>query len=452
VTGGADVRSIRRRLIVTVALSVAFGFAATAFLVWRIVSDSVTRDFDARLSTALAELVAATDMGADGILSLARNPSHPLFGEPRSGWYWSIARGNTTLARSRSLLLSDLPRPDSVVVDGSLLHAVAGPNEETLRIRYRAIAAYDGADALVAAAAGPVRTIGMDIRTSMQPVLMAMAIAGIFIVLLIVLEIRHGLKPLEKLAGDVERAARGEIDRIPQSGHRELAPLSAGINNLIDQIEATVERARLQAANLAHAIKTPLTLISARNEKPGGMKDADISLGIETIRRQIDHQLKRARIAGRTGLASEPVSIRAVVDDIVLVMRSGYRDRSLSIAVAVEPGLVLSGEREDVEEMLGNLIDNACKWARRNISVEGKRIGGELLFSLEDDGPGVPEGLRQEILKRGQRLDESVPGSGLGLAIADDIARLYGGTLTLMLAASGGLRAELRFPASAKQG
>jgi signal transduction histidine kinase len=448
-------RSLKRRLIAIVALSVAAAFLFTAFLCWRVVTAAVERDFDARLSGAMSDLLSAADRGQDGILSLARTPGDPVFNRPHSGWYWSISDGDTVIARSRSLPLGEAAPVADVALDersGPVSRPAQGADGESIRYQRRTLALRDGRGDLAILVAGPERLVRDEVWLSMRWLLVGLAIVAIALIALVALEIDRGLRPLKRLARHIERATQGDIIRIGDTSYRELDPLARGINDLVDQVGTVVERARAQAGNLAHAIKTPLSLISARNESRGAEQDEDVRLSVAAIRRQIDHHLKRTRFAGKARLASEPVPARAVIDDIVLVMTRSYRDRSLAFAVSVEGEAIFLGEREDLEEMLGNIIENACKWAKKDIDISVRSAGERLIVEVNDDGPGLPVEERARVLERGKRLDDTTAGSGLGLAIVADMVALYDGGLDLLTSRAGGLRVVLSLPSSRRAG
>jgi signal transduction histidine kinase len=450
-------RSLKRRLIGIVSLSVAAAFLFTALLCWRVVTAAVERDFDARLSGAMSDLLSAADRGQDGILSLARTPGDPVFNRPHSGWYWSISDGATVLARSRSLPLGDAQAPPVADVapdepSGPVSRPARGADGQSIRYQQRILALRDGRGDLAILVAGPESLVRDEVWLSMRWLLAGLAVIAIVLIGLVALEIDQGLRPLKRLAHDIERAWQGDIIRIGEPGYRELAPLARGINDLVEQVGSVVDRARAQAGNLAHAIKTPLSLISARNESRGTGQDEDVRLSVAAIRRQIDHHLKRTRFAGKARLASEPVPVRAAIDDIVLVMTRSYQDRGLAFAVSVAGDAIFPGEREDLEEMLGNIIENACKWAKKNIDISVRSAGERLIVQVDDDGPGLPVDQRARALERGRRLDDTIAGSGLGLAIVADLVALYDGGLDLLTSEVGGLRVVLSLPSSRRSG
>jgi signal transduction histidine kinase len=436
-------RSLTRRLILVVMAVVAAAFVLTGALALRIVSAAVTRDFDARLSGALNELVSAVDIGDDGILSLAREPGDPAFSRANSGWYWSISRGATVLARSRSLRSGE-----ALPATASGEDAAKGPNGESLRMQSRETRLRDRSE-LVVAVAGPERAVRDEIWAWARMLIAAFASVAILLLIALAVVIRSGLKPLRRLADDLDGASRGHPVDIKPPGYRELDPLAGSVRDLMAQVQATVERARAQAGNLAHAIKTPLSLISARNQQRGEARDDDVDLGVRLIKRQIDHHLKRTRFAATTRLASERIAVEPIVDDIVLVMRRSHASRAMEIHSDIEQGSVFLGEREDFEEMLGNVLDNACKWARSRVELTVRKQPGAIEVFVGDDGPGLPDADRERVLARGLRLDETIAGDGIGLSIVADLVALYGGELRLETAAPHGLRVTLRLPSPA---
>lgn len=440
-------RSLRTRLTLALSLLVLTAFVLTSLLAWRVVHAAVTRDFEARLASALSELASGVGRDASGLLSLERTPDDPLFNQSQSGWYWLISEGGRVVARSRSL-------PPGDQMGAVAAAAIGGANVDveelgkTLRVFTQKLSLRgQSAEPLLAHVAGPIRTVTNEVWRAMRPLLMALGVVAALLILAVGIELRRGLRPLVALSMEIARASRGEAAHISETGFREIDPVVQGINHLINQMTGVVDRARAQAGNLAHAIKTPLSLISARNQAGDGRSDQDIRISVDMIERQLDRHLKRTRFAGRVGLAAEPVAAEAVIDDIVLVMRRTYELRGLIISSDIAPGAAFLVEREDLEEMIGNLADNACKWARTQVELSVRATAArQLRLIVDDDGPGLPPEARQPVLARGHRLDDAVAGSGLGLAIVRELAQLYNGTIDLSESDLGGLRATLCLP------
>jgi len=247
----------------------------------------------------------------------------------------------------------------------------------------------------------------------------------------------------------LHRIRDGSARRLEGHFPAEIDPLAAELNSLIEHSAEVVGRARSYVSNLAHFLKTPLTVLSSEaSAQPGPLADA-VNKQVGIMRRQVDHYLTRARAAGALDVLGNRTPVMGVLDDLARTLRRIHQDRAIAIDVQCPPTLAFRGERQDLEEMSGNLIDNACKWARSRVRVSALSFGNTFQLAVEDDGPGLTEEERSLVGERGERLDESVPGTGLGLAIVRDVAKLYGGALELEASELNGLRAVLTLPALA---
>jgi signal transduction histidine kinase len=268
-------------------------------------------------------------------------------------------------------------------------------------------------------------------------------------------QVRLGLAPLRTLEASLARVRDGRSQRLEGRFPSELQPLVDDFNKVLDRNAEVVTRARTQAGNLAHAIKTPLAALAqaARPAQPPAELASLVRDQVELARRHVDWHLARSRAAAAQGVPGAVVPLEPVVQGLLRTLERVHADRHLDMRWT-PPGqeLRFAGETQDLQEMLGNLLDNACKWARGAVEVDAQRLAGDgrdwLVCRVDDDGPGIAPELRDRVTARGTRLDESVPGSGLGLAIVQEIAGLYGGSLALDVAPAGGLRAVLRLPAA----
>jgi signal transduction histidine kinase len=262
------------------------------------------------------------------------------------------------------------------------------------------------------------------------------------------IQVRVGLQPLRRVEESLARIRSGAAQRLEGHFPAEIAPLAAELNSLIEHSAEVVGRARTHVANLAHFLKTPLTvLVAEADANPGPLADS-VKRQAGVMRRQVDHYLTRARTAGALNALGNRTLVAPVLEDLARVMARIHTARGLDIAVECPPTLYFRGERQDLEEMAGNLMDNACKWAKTRVLVDVTALGGRSFrVKVVDDGPGMAPEDRGRVMDRGERLDESVPGSGLGLSIVRDISKLYGGGLTLEKASIGGLCAQLTLPA-----
>jgi signal transduction histidine kinase len=260
---------------------------------------------------------------------------------------------------------------------------------------------------------------------------------------------RWGLRPLRRVREDLHKIREGEIQHLEGYYPSEIEPLVQDLNALIDSNREIIERARTHVGNLAHALKTPIAVLQNETRSDGGALAAKVGEQIAIMRDQVEHHLNRARMAAQTNVIGAVTPVAPVVDGLARVMRKVHQERAIQIETRVAPELRFRGERNDLEEMVGNLFDNACKWAKSRVRVSaGRGDGGRrLAISFEDDGPGLPPERREAALSRGGRLDESKPGSGLGLSIVNELARVYGGRLELESSELGGLKARLTLPA-----
>jgi signal transduction histidine kinase len=268
-----------------------------------------------------------------------------------------------------------------------------------------------------------------------------MLIAGVM------LQVRVGLQPLFALRREVADVRTGKTDRVAGVYPAELEPLAHELNALVAHNQEVVERQRTHVGNLAHALKTPLTVVTAEAQaRPGSLAEVVLRQAA-LMRQQVDHHLRRARAAARPQGGGERTAIAPVLEELSLTLERIFRDKQVEIDWRCDDDLYFHGERQDLQELAGNVMENACKWCKGRVRAEVLAHGPRrLVLTVEDDGPGLPARDREEVLRRGARLDETAPGSGLGLSIADELARAYGGALDLSDSPMGGLKVELTLP------
>jgi signal transduction histidine kinase len=270
---------------------------------------------------------------------------------------------------------------------------------------------------------------------------------GLGLIAAVLIQVRLGLAPLRRVRLALSRIREGRARRLEGNFPAEIAPLASELNSLIEHSAEVVARARGHVANLAHFLKTPLTVLANEASAEKSELSRSVTKQVTVMRRQVDHYLTRARAAGSLDVLGNRADVAPVLKDLVRVLKQMHVDKQLSITLNVPPSLSFRGDREDLEEMAGNLIDNACKWTHARVSVDAAPQGaGRFTLTVGDDGPGLAPGERERAMQRGEKLDESVPGSGLGLGIVRDIAKLYGGNFTLGKSPLGGLEARLELP------
>jgi signal transduction histidine kinase len=448
--------SLAFRLFAAAAAWTLIVLPATAILLASLYRQAVERNFDARLSVYLTSLVASTTQGGAVKPSEITNLGEPVFGIPFSGWYWQIKPLNGAVRPdfvSDSLLDQQLKQPSQsgVLPDASLTRRAYGPGPEKQRLRIveREIRPAGPQSAPYSyAVAGDAAEIERDVAAFTTMLIAALGVLGLGLVAATYFQVRFGLSPLRVIRQDLAAIRSGEAEQLEGELPEEIRPLQQELNALIQSNREIVDRARTHVGNLAHALKTPLSVISneARTQQ-GPLADKVIEqAGI--MRTQITHHLDRARVAARSSVIGDATEVDPVLRALKRTVDRIYEERDLDIEVSCIKELKFQGERQDLEEMVGNLLDNACKWARSRVNVDARRKEGAARFIVvvDDDGPGLTEAQRAKAVKRGQRLDETKPGSGLGLSIVADLAHLYKGRFELEPSPEGGLRARLELP------
>lgn len=265
-------------------------------------------------------------------------------------------------------------------------------------------------------------------------------------------QVKSGLRPITQLRQRLSGVRAGRDRNVEGRYPAEVQPLVDDLNALLDHRDQTVRRALAKAGDLAHGLKTPLAVLAQEAERATAAHQrelgATIGQQVERMRRQIEYHLAHARAAASGATPGARCAVLESAEALARTLRRLHEDRRLTIDVAVAADHAVRTEREDLDEMLGNLLDNACKWAKCRVSVSSSVSGAIIAIAVDDDGPGLPASMRETVLQRGVRADEAAPGSGLGLAIVGDLAELYGGSITLSDAPIGGLRARLELPAS----
>jgi signal transduction histidine kinase len=265
------------------------------------------------------------------------------------------------------------------------------------------------------------------------------------------LQVRKGFAPIDHLRTRLARVRAGEQARVEGHYPAEVQPLVDDLNALLEHRDRAVGRAQAKAGDLAHGLKTPLAVLAqeAGRAAAAGHHDlaAVIDQQVERMRRQMDYHLAHARAAASGGANTAPCPVQPVAEALARTLLRLHADRGLTIDVRVGADQTARVQRADLEEMLGNLLDNACKWTRAQIAIDSTQQNGRVIVTVDDDGPGVAAAMRDQVLRRGVRADETAAGSGFGLAIVRELAELYNGSIGLSTAPSGGLRARLELPA-----
>jgi signal transduction histidine kinase len=455
--------SLAARLLAISTILGVVVLVITAFLLTTLYRNNVERSFAERLDLSIFNLVATAQFDAEGTLMSVPLLAGEWYDQFGSGWYWQVSRteDGAILARSGSLGTEVISAPDltDAPFDPTFRRSfqIADFSGQLILALEQRITSAESGQILSYIIAGPVSEVEADIARFRGVLSTTLAIFALAFLGLIALATALAFRPLKRVGRTIEQIARGEQRSLDENYPTEIAPLVAQINGLIAANARTVERARTHVGNLAHALKTPLSVL--RNESTNPSPDFAKLVQTQTVQMQsqVDYHLKRARAAAQAHTLTVITPVEPVIAAMARTMGKIHQDRNLEITANCPSDLAFRGERQDFEEMLGNLFDNACKWAKSNVQVsclasvqDGPAGPNPLMLEVvvEDDGPGLSESEIEAALQRGTRLDEAVPGTGLGLAIVRDLVTLYDGELALSQSQLGGLEVKLRLPAA----
>ena len=458
-TLGRGTGSLRFRLLAATLAALSVALLLAGLLLAGMFRDHVLRQFEVSLAEQLDQLTAALSVNTAGQPQVdAQRMTDPRWHRPYSGLYWQIDRLSTGtpsrrgVLRSRSLWDTELELVTDALADGERhAHLGVGPQGQALLIVERSVRIGDPADAgwrLVVA--GDRAQTEQAVADFNRMLALFLALLGLLLALAAWAQVSVGLAPLRALQRALTGLREGHQTRLRGDFPREVQPLIEDFNTVLDRNAEIIERARTQAGNLAHALKTPLAVMAhaARNPNEQSTLPALVSEQVAVAQRQLDWQLARARAAATQGLPGQRTALAPVLQGLLRVMGKVHAERQLHWQAPAPADMLFAGESQDLQDMLGNLLDNAARWATREVAAAAQRQDDWLLITIDDDGPGIAPERRRDALKRGTRLDESAPGSGLGLHITAELARLYGGELALEDSPLGGLRVRLTLPAT----
>ncbi|HEY0627471.1 MAG TPA: HAMP domain-containing sensor histidine kinase [Allosphingosinicella sp.] len=437
--------SLTRRMITVAALWIIVLLVGGGIALDRVLTSAMTRNFDAQLDYVLTALIASAEIGPDGEAYLNRPPADQRFLEPYSGLYFQISGQGYEPFRSRSLWDRDL-KVAGVHSDYDI-HTYDSREfpDEMLRVVER--------DARLPGS--PVRwrfqvaqnreELDEQIAVLRRTLVRSFGALGLGLIVLAALQAIYGLWPLRRVRREIAAIRSGDQSRIEERFPREIAPLTLELNELLEHNETQAEEARRHAGNLAHALKTPLTVITNAASAESSDLPETVVREAATMRRQVDHHLARARAIGRRSNAQARSDVWPSLEAVAGAVDRLYPE--VTIDLTGDKQAAVRVERQDLDEMLGNLIENAAKYGGGRVFVTVTTTAECVEIEVEDDGKGIPEAQRQSIFDRGARLDIEKPGTGLGLAIVRDVAEIYGGSVRLEESEDlGGLLARLKLP------
>lgn len=443
--------SIRGRLFLAAFLFTAAALLFASLSIGQILDRFVRHGLDESLDAEIALLVRSVK--PDGSIDRAMLTEIGPFTQHEHGWGWRIEAPGGIVTSRTIVPLEELrdrdhghrhhgpPPPPEDDPDKDDLRSGMGP-----RFYARTLLKHTRGGIVTITTAAPRDVIDRQRSDAVRPLLLSVSALGLFLLAATVLQLRIGLRPLARLKAALGDVRAGRTGRIPADQPAELQPVVDELNHLLDENEAALARARGHVANLAHSLKTPLATLSLRLAENGRDADGELGALADQIDRAIRHHLGRARAASAGAPGSPQLPLAQAIQELVGVLGRIHAERGVTAAVAIGPDLRVKCDPQDLDEMLGNLLDNGWRWAAARIEIGAVADGNRVRIHIDDDGPGLSDAAIEQALVPGQRLDERTDGHGFGLPIARELAELHGGTLALSRAPIGGLRVTLVLP------
>lgn len=454
--------SLAFRLFATAAAWTLVVLPMAGLLIYTLYRSDIVNGHDRRLRLLLTVIRAdSVDHGGDEP-GAPKDAGEPLFGVSQSGWYWQIKPVDNKPGRrlvSDSLADDSYPLPSEIGIapgDNEERWAIVpGPNGQVLRVVEVMHIFGEGTEAKLysISVAGTLAEVDRSLNSFSARLVQALSLAGVGLLLVTLFQVRFGLHPLRQVEKSLAAIRAGEATRLEGELPAEIEPMQIELNALLKSNQDVVERARTQVGNLAHALKTPLAVLINEARDDTSSLGSKVTEQAQIMRDQVTHYLNRARMAANVGVIGHATEVRSVSDALSRTLQKIYRERGLEFEINCPPDLRFRGERQDLEEMLGNLMDNACKWAQQRVRLQARLLSDAqpekyLEILVEDDGPGLSQDQLAEPVQRGRRLDETKPGSGLGQSIVAELALVNHGSFARAPSALGGLQTRLVLPAA----
>ena len=455
---GRPGRSLTRRLIWLASAWIIVALVLTGYVLTSQFQESALRRLGTTLLDTIDETVVATNATEFSVVT------RPI-GDARtqrllSGKYWVVAEVRPSgavhfLSRSASLpggeltVPAELPARLAEAKGQVISYNDIGPKDEPLRVAASMKQLPGRTPPVIFIAAIDRSDVDADTRQFARVTWIALLILGLGLVAAVFIQVQIGLRPLFGLRNEIADVRKGRAARVVQRYPVEIQPLAEQVNRLLDANQETVERQRTHVGNLAHALKTPLSVMLAEAGSQQGQLPDLVRKQSEIMKAQVEHHLRRARAAARAQSLGERTPIGDVLDEMAVMLERVFEEKGVEIDWRAPDDLAFRGERQDLQEILGNLMENASKWSKRRVRISAGATGlGQMVVVVEDDGPGLPADQREAALERGARMDETTPGSGLGLSIVVELTRAYGGRITLGDSDMGGLKVLLELPSA----
>ena len=443
------------------SLAVRLFFSATVWIILTLLSAGLLLSdlnkqnnleaFDDRLNLLVETLIGGSKVDSSEGITVVTSIGDPRFFQPYSGWYWQINKGNKTLSRSRSMW-DQVFTSDKRLIGGrtQFIDSVGNTQDQVIEqknlyIVEREISFPGITEPITFILSGDTFEYKENIKKFDNTLSAILIFLGVGLMIAVFLQVRFGLFPLNKIKDALFKIRNGDKEKLEAKYPLEVQPLATEINDLLEHNEKIVERARTHVGNLAHVLKTPLAVITNEIDKENKLLSNQIIL----MKKHIDRYLKKAHLESVGKNIKTKIAFIEFLNKMVLIFQKIYPSKQIELDKGFKEFFVY-GSLEDMEELIGNLIENACKWGRKRIRIKFENLGkNEVKILIEDDGPGLEKEQKNKVFTRGFRVDEQTPGSGLGLNIVKDIVEIYKGKIWLDKSSSlGGLKVNIILPVS----
>lgn len=450
-------QSIGLRLVVGAAAWIVVALLLTVWFLTAQFREHVQHSFDTEISGHLSEMLLQLKADPNGRAFMTRHTIDPRTSSPYSGWYWIVTGPDQKPLRSRSVWDQEIPLPTAPPVGVPKTQTIDGP-QQRLRVISQTVTLPGSKNHFTVYVTGPQNNVDKAIKKFFSLTALALGILGLGLFGAVLIQVIFGLRPLNHIREALADINAGRTARLEGSFPSEVVPLVDELNGLLAHNAKVLERARTHVGNLAHALKTPVAVLRNLSSEAEGNMGETLRHQTEEMNTHVTHHLRRARMAGSSGLLGVRTEVCEVSEKMINAMGRIFNDKPRKGTLAGQRGMWFHGERQDLEELLGNLIENAFKWSESQVRVTispGTNtkfpIRNRIIIEVEDDGPGIPAEKRAEAMGRGKRLDETTPGTGLGLSIVNDLAEMYEGAFSLEESEWGGLKSVLDLPAAPEE-
>jgi signal transduction histidine kinase len=455
--------SLAFRLFATAAIWFLVFLPTAGIVIIQMYRKQAETSFDGRVVRTLLSILNDTIETGGNEPGQPKNVVEPLYMDAESGWYWQIKPLDVSPTRPGRILGSASLGSENltILLDKTTArekHTVWGYTVDPRGLKLRQaetmllVGEGDEVQRYAIMVTGKIAEVEVDVRNFVRRLIAAFAAAGAGLLVVTLLQIRFILYPLRRVEKGLNDIRTGKSIRLAGIVPSEITSLQEEMNALLKSNEDVIERARTQVGNLAHGLKTPIAVLVNEARDHNSPLSAKVVEQTTLMRDQVQHYLDRARMAARVGVIGRVTEIEPVATSIARALERIHRDKDLLFDIICDPSVKFQGEKQDLEEMLGNLLDNASKWTKTEVrltaTVEDVKGTKLVAITVEDDGPGLTDEQLAEPIQRGRRLDETKPGSGLGQSIVADLAHSYHGTFTLARSPLGGLAATLRLPSA----